>query len=116
MKRAALIVLLTLSCGGSGTSGPTSPCQEVGAAMCNQACACTDGPGCNISQGGLSLTFDTEADCRGILVTFACSDPNMPAYNDASACLPLVQASTCTGTGTDAALLYPSDPACAAPP
>ena len=113
----ALVVLLASACGGSGNSGPATPCQEVGAASCNQACACTDGPGCNISsQDGLSLTFPTEADCRVFLVTLACSDQSMPAYNDAAACLPLVQAASCTGTGTDAALAYPSDPACAAPP
>jgi hypothetical protein len=37
------------------------------------------------------------------------------AYNDAEACLPLIEAATCTGTGTDAALAYPADNACQSP-
>ena len=112
----ALVVLLALSCGGSGTSGPATPCQEVGAATCNEACACTDGPGCNISQGAVTLSFGTEAACRGWLVTLSCSDSTMPAYNDAVACLPLVLAATCTGTGTDASLAFPTDTVCQTPP
>jgi hypothetical protein len=110
-----LVVVLALSCGSSGNSGGGSPCAQVGAATCNEACACTDGPGCNIMQGAVTITFDTEADCRGFLVTLACSDSTMPSYNDAAACLPLVQAATCTGTGTDAALAFPTDQACQTP-
>jgi hypothetical protein len=112
----ALVMLLALSCGGSGDSGGGSPCAQVGAATCNEACACTDGPGCNITQGAVTLSFDTEADCRGFLVTLSCSDSTMPAYNDAAACLPLVQAATCTGTGTEAALAFPTDTVCQTPP
>ena len=69
-----------------------------------------------MSQGGLTLTFDSEADCTGIFVTFGCSMGDMAAYNDAAACLPLVQAATCTGTGTDAAVAFPADMACESPP
>jgi hypothetical protein len=114
----ALVVVLALACGGGSSSntGGDPACQQVGNATCDKACTCTDGPGCNISsQGGLSITFNSEMDCRTFLVTVACSDPSMPSYNDAAACLPLVQAATCTGTGTDASLAYPSDMACAAP-
>lgn len=109
----ALIALLVLGCGGGDGGG--NPCQQVGAALCSKACACTDGPGCNLSQDGVSLTFANESDCRVFLVTLSCSDQSMPAYNDAAACLPLVEAAACTGTGTDASLVYPADPACATP-
>lgn len=113
----ALVVVLALACGGSGNSGAGSPCAQVGAATCNEACACTDGPGCIISsQDGLTITFDTETACRTFLVNVACSDSTMPAYNDAAACLPLVQAAMCTGTGTTASLDFPTDPACQTPP
>jgi hypothetical protein len=40
----------------------------------------------------------------------------MAAYNDAAACLPLVQAATCTGTGADGAMSFPMDMACQSPP
>ena len=110
----ALVGLLAFGCGGGDSAA--NPCQQVGAALCAKACACTDGPGCNISQDGVSLTFNTESDCRVFLVTLSCSDQSMPAYNDAAACLPLVQAAACTGTGTDASVVYPSDQACATPP
>lgn len=69
-----------------------------------------------MGQGGLTLTFDDEADCRGLFVTFGCSQGDMAAYNDAAACLPLVQAATCTGTGTEGALSFPPDTACETPP
>jgi hypothetical protein len=112
----ALVALMALACGGSGDSGGGSPCQQVGAEACNKACACTDGPGCKITSGALTITVSSEAGCRAILVTSACSDPSMPSYNDAAACLPLVQAATCTGTGTEAALAFPTDPVCETPP
>ena len=35
----------------------------------------------------------------------------MAAYNDAAACLPLVQAATCTGTGTEGSVSLPTDTA-----
>ena len=69
-----------------------------------------------MSQGGAELTFDTEADCTGILVTFGCSMGDSAAYNNAAACLPLIQAATCTGSGTTGALNYPADTACESPP
>jgi hypothetical protein len=112
----ALLAFLALGCGGGGGTGGGSPCQQVGAATCTKACACTDGPGCNITQGALTISFDTEMDCRTFLVTFGCSDSSMPSYNDAAACLPLVEAASCTGTGTDAALAFPTDTVCETPP
>jgi hypothetical protein len=108
---SALLALLPLGCGGGGGS----PCQQVGAATCTKACACTDGPGCNITGGALTLSFPTEMDCRTLLVTFGCSD-SMPSYNDPVACLPLVEAASCTGKGTDAALAFPTDMVCESPP
>src|SRR5947207_14939237 len=109
-----LVTVLWLSCGGSG---PQSVCQQIGTLTCQKACDCLDGPKCQMSQGGLTLSFDTEADCLGILVTFGCSqNGGAMAYNDAAACLPLIQAATCTGTGTDAALAYPAHNACPSPP
>lgn len=71
---------------------------------------------CALSQGGATFSFDTDADCRTFLVTFSCSQGDKAAYNDAAACLTLIQAATCTGTGTDAALSYPDDNACETPP
>jgi hypothetical protein len=105
--------LMWVSCGGS--SGTQSTCEEIGTVTCQKACACLDGPMCAITQDGATFSFDTEADCRGFLVTLACSQSGMPAYNDAEACLPLIQAATCTGSGTDAALAFPADNACQSP-
>jgi len=101
-------------CGGGGGDGGGTACQQVGEATCMRACACTEGPGCALNDNGLSLTFEDEADCRGFLVTFACSGGNQ-AYADAAACLPLVQAAMCTGTGTEAAVSWPMAPACVTP-
>src|SRR3989442_717282 len=95
--------LLLLSCG----SGTQSLCQQIGAATCQKACSCREGPTCAMSQGGFEVTFNTEADCTGFLVTFGCSMGDKAAYNDAAACLPLIQAATCTGSGTTGALMYP---------
>ena len=108
-----LVGLLWLSCGGS--SGTQSTCEMIGTVACQKACACLDGPMCQISQGGLTSSFPSEADCRGFLVTLGCSQGDMAAYNNAAACLPLVQAAQCTGTGTDAALAFPADNACQTP-
>ena len=107
--------LALVSCGGDGGSS-SGLCQQIGSAICAKACSCLDGPTCAMSQGGLTLTFDSEADCVGLFVTFGCSMGDMAAYNDAAACLPLVQAATCTGTGTDAAVLFPAEMACESPP
>ncbi len=121
MRRIVGPVLLVLSglafvsCGGGGSSAQ-STCAQIGAVTCQKACACLDGPMCALSQGGFTLSFNTEADCNAALVTFSCSQGDKAAYNDAAACLPLVQAATCTGTGADAALAYPADNACESPP
>jgi hypothetical protein len=107
-----LVGFLWLSCGSSAQS----TCEQIGSLTCQKACACLDGPSCQLSQGGFSISFDTEADCRVFYVTAACSQGGgAMAYNDAEACLPLIEAATCTGTGTDAALAYPSDNACQSP-
>jgi hypothetical protein len=110
-----IVSLALVSCGGGGGSGSQGLCQQIGGATCTKACSCREGPTCAMSQGGIELTFDTEADCRGFLVTLGCSEGDKAAYNDAAACLPLVQAATCTGTGTDGALSFPPDTACASP-
>jgi hypothetical protein len=104
--------LFLATCGG----GSPSVCQQIGSATCQKACACREGPTCALAQGGVTLTFDTESDCSGFLVTLGCSQGDMAAYNDAAACLPLIQAATCTGTGTDGALSFPPDMACQSPP
>lgn len=118
MRRIVGLVLVGLSfvaCGGGG-EGSSGACQQIGGLVCQKACSCREGPTCALSQGGLTVTFDSESDCRGFFVTLGCSMGDMAAYNDAGACLPLVQAATCTGTGTDGALAFPSDMACQAPP
>jgi hypothetical protein len=61
------------------------------------------------------LDFKSESDCAVLLVTVACSKGDKAAYNDAAACQALVQAGTCTGTGTEAAFSYPPDDACGSP-
>ena len=68
-----------------------------------------------MSQGGFAITFDSEADCRGLFVTLGCSMGEAAAYNDGAACLPLVQAAAWTGTGTEGAVEYPADVACESP-
>lgn len=90
-------------------------CQQIGEEICAKACSCREGAECAMSQGGLTLTFDDEADCRGFFVTLGCSMGDMAAYNDAAACLPLVQAATCIGTGAEGAVAFPTDMACQAP-
>jgi hypothetical protein len=115
MRKLLLLVVASLSlvtCGGGGSSGP---CQEIGNTVCQKACACRDGSMCAVSQGGVSIEFPSESDCKGWFVTLGCSQGAAAAYNDADACLPLVQAATCTGSGTDGALEYPSDTACQTP-
>lgn len=84
--------------------------------MCAKACSCREGPTCAMAQGGATLTFDSESDCRVFFVSLGCSMGDKAAYNDAAACLPLVQAATCTGTGTEGALTFPPDTACGTPP
>jgi hypothetical protein len=109
-----MLVLATMmmTCGGSGGAGT---CRAVGEAACERACACTDGPGCGIFEGGLTLTFDSTDQCRVFFVTLGCSEGDAMAYNDGAACLPLVKAASCTGTGTDAALAWPTESACVTP-
>jgi len=102
-----LLLLGTASCGSE-----ESPCEKVGKAVCAKACSCREGPSCAMSEGGLTIDFDSESDCNTFLVTLACSSSQKAGYKDAAACLPLVEAGTCTGTGTDAAFLYPTDMAC----
>jgi hypothetical protein len=109
-----VVVSVSLTCGSS--SGTQSLCQQIGTEICTKACTCRDGAECAMTQGGLTLTFDDESDCRGFFVTLGCSMGDAAAYNDAAACLPLVKAATCTGTGADGAVTVPADPACETPP
>jgi hypothetical protein len=111
-----LVASLSLATCGDGGGGPSGLCPQIGAAICAKACSCREGATCAMSQGGLELTFDSEADCTGFFVTVGCSMGDMAAYNDAAACLPLVQAAACTGTGMDGAVVYPADMACDSPP
>src|SRR5437868_5182918 len=115
-KVIGLVVLsLALTSCGSGGSGSQGSCQQVAGTICTKACACREGPTCALTQGGGTVDFPSEADCRGFLVTLGCSAGDKAAYNDAAACLPLIQAATCTGTGTEGALAFPSDTACETP-
>ena len=110
---------LALASCGSSSNGSGSTCEQVGRAICAKACSCRDGAACALSQGDSSGSFSTdfssEADCLALYVTFGCSAGDK-AYNDAAACLPMIQAATCTGTGADGALSFPKDPACDSPP
>ena len=118
MRKILVLVVASLAlatCGDSG-GGPTSTCAQIGAMLCAKACSCREGPTCAMSQAGAESTFPNEADCTGLYVTFACSMGDMAAYNDAAACLPLVQAAACIGTGTEGAVEYPMDIACQSPP
>jgi hypothetical protein len=91
-------------------------CAQIGNAICAKACSCRDGAACAVSQGGLTVDFPSEADCRGLFVTVGCSDGDAKAYNDAAACLPLAQAATCASTGAEGAVMYPDAMACETPP
>ena len=117
-KLLGLLVLSValVNCGGGGGSSPQGTCQQIGAAICAKACSCRDGAACAISQGGLTIDFPNESDCKALYVTFGCSMGDMAAYNNAAACLPLVQAATCTGSGAEGAMAYPADMACETPP
>jgi hypothetical protein len=105
--------------GGAGTSGGAGSgglCQQIGTTLCAKACSCREGTECSLSQEGITLTFESESDCVGFFVTLGCSMGDAAAYNDAAACLPLVQAAPCTGTGTEGAVAYPTQAACQSPP
>jgi len=105
----------TTGAGGTG-GGSTGLCQQIASTICEKACSCREGPECAMSQEGLTLIFDSDSDCRGLFLTLGCSMGDMAAYNDAAACLPLVQAATCIGTGTEGAVAYPTEMACQSPP
>jgi hypothetical protein len=114
MRKLLVLVVACLSlatCGG-GSSGP---CQEIGNMVCDKACACRDGAACAVTQDGLTLSFDNESDCKALFVSFGCMMGAAAAYNDANACLPLIEAATCASTGTDGALAFPTDNACQTP-
>jgi hypothetical protein len=115
MMRKLLVVLVAalslVSCGGGGSG----LCQEIGGLLCDKACACREGSACAMEQNGLTISFDSESDCRALFVAFGCSRGDAAAYNDAAACLPLVEAATCTGTGTEGAVSLPADPVCESP-
>jgi hypothetical protein len=102
--------LWLVSCGGD-----SGLCQQIGSTLCEKACSCREGPECAMSQDGFPVSFPSESDCRGWLVSLGCSGGDKAAYNDAAACLPLVQAATCTGEGTDGAVSFPTEMACATP-
>lgn len=107
-----------VSCGGGdggGGGGGGSKCAQIGAAICAKACSCRDGAACAISQGGFTIDFDSEADCKVLFVTVGCSMGDAKAYNDATACLPLAQAATCASTGAEGAATFPADMACQSP-
>lgn len=109
-----LFGLAFVSC-GSGSSSPQSLCAQIGTVTCQKACSCLDGPECAMTQDGFTLSYPTEADCHTGEIALKCAQGDKAAYNDAAACLPIMQAATCTGTGTEAALMYPADPACQMP-
>ena len=100
---------------GNDGGGGDLVCKQIGTTLCQKACACQEGPGCAMSQGGLTLSFDSESDCLGFFVTLACTMGDVAAYNDSAACLPLAEAATCTGTGEEGAVSLPDDAACQAP-
>ena len=108
------------ACGGSSGGGGGGTCEQIGRAICSKACSCRDGAACSVSQGSGGVTLSTdlsnEANCLALYVTFTCMMGDKGAYNDAAACLPMIQAATCTGTGADGALAFPTDPACDSPP
>jgi len=104
--------VLLVGCGGG--SGGSGLCQQIGNTACAKACACRTGGTCAVSQGGFAVDFNSESDCRGFFVTLGCAMGDK-SYQDAVACLPLVQAATCTGTGADGALSFPPDTVCQAP-
>ena len=116
MRKILMLMVAGLSLVSCGSDGSSGLCQQIGNTVCEKACSCREGPTCAMSQDGLTLTFDSESDCRALFVTLGCSQGDMAAYNDAAACLPLVQAATCTGTGTDGAVSLPADLACQSPP
>jgi hypothetical protein len=116
MRKLVGLVFVSLAlstCGGGSSS--QSACQQLGTELCTKACSCRDGAGCAMSQGGATLEFSSEADCRGFYVTLACSGGDKAAYNDTAACLTLVQAATCSSTGAEGAVEYPASTACETP-
>jgi hypothetical protein len=118
MRKILVLVVASLALATCGDSGGSSggTCAQIGNMLCAKACSCREGPTCAMSEGGFEVTFDSEADCVALWVTFGCSMGDAAAYNDAAACLPLVQAAACTGTGTTGAVETPMDVACQSPP
>ena len=112
MRKLWVLVVAGLSLVSCGSE---SLCEQIGNTLCKKACDCREGDGCAMTQDGFSITFDSESDCRLFLSGFGCSMGDKAAYNDAAACLPLVQAAMCTGAGAEGALDYPADTACETP-
>ena len=107
----AFVTLALSTCGSSSES----VCQQIGAQLCAKACSCRDGAGCAMSDGGGTIEFDSESDCRFFYVTAACSMGDKAAYNDSAACLTMVEAATCASTGAEGAVTYPTSTACETP-
>lgn len=113
MRKVLGFVTLTLLLAGTTNCGSDeSLCEKVGKAVCAKACSCREGPTCGLSEGAATFDFESESDCKILLVTLGCSNSENSGYKDAAACLPLVEAGTCTGTGTEAAFSYPTEMAC----
>jgi hypothetical protein len=124
MRKILLLVVAAFSLATCGSSddggGGGSLCQQIGNMACAKACSCRDGAACAMMQGdatsSVTITFDSEADCQALFVTLGCSMGDAAAYNDAAACLPLITAATCSSTGAEGALGFPTDNACQSPP
>lgn len=83
-------LLLATACGGDSGGGA---CADFGNTLCDKACACTDGDGCIIEQGGVTISFDQESDCRGFYVTLGCSEPDPDV--DYDTCTAALDGATC---------------------
>lgn len=93
-------------------------CAAAGRALCDRACACTEGDACAITDetGGVTLSFDTPDECVGLFVGLGCSGGG-DATTDFEACEAAVGASSmCIEAGTDEMgnprQAYVSPPAC----
>lgn len=113
------VAILALGFAGCSSSGGGGECRAAGRALCQRACDCRDGPECALSSGGAdggggaTLTFDSQADCVGLVVTLGCSGGGDPGV-DFGACTSAVAAGMCVTDGAgDSSFQSPT--ACEAP-
>lgn len=80
----------------SGDDGAT--CSSVGKALCAKACEC-GGDKCVFEGEGMSMSFDTQADCEALYVGLGCSAAAGNSGFDWDACDLALESAQCGESG-----------------